>query len=74
MIINIMPMGPEPARDASFDELKQDIERQTWIGRSTLMETPGGGNADGDSDTDAIEGLHKHGNRIEGPKGWIDRG
>ena len=74
MIITIGPMMPEPEHEATFDGIKEDITRQTWTGRHTLLETPGGGNADADGDTDPIESLHKHGNRIEGPEGWIKRG
>lgn len=45
-MINIIigPNPPEPEQKATFDEIKQDIERQTWIGRSTRLQTPGGGN------------------------------
>lgn len=35
---------PDQPRDNSFDDLKHDMDRQGWIGRSTTLPLPGGGN------------------------------
>lgn len=54
-----------------FTSTQDEIDRSRWQGVGWTGETPGGGNADGDGDTDPIESLHKHGNKIVGPESFV---
>ena len=57
-----------------FKQTQDELDRAQWQGIGWRGELPGGGNADADGDTDAIESLYKHMDKTIGPEGLLPKG